>query len=342
MLNQLKSFVSSKITLETWLKQNKLSKVLQNLIDNDITELDDLTSLETESDVDALMGELQLKIVPHKKLKRAILTLIRQNNNNQPEQEDKKEYDSDDDCCEEAFIDPSDQTRRQPIWETSNANDAFITCIGSLRIEYTDKNKLTNTEIRLGSATIIDVDDNANCFVLTAAHNAFQFLRYCASCNIKTTKVRCGNCYRRCPKTTPRELIKATKISFTRRCIVKKITDPTSGEETKFGDPLETYDIEECMIREELYEKHSTGKQGYDICIMRFKCKDSDHAITYKNICCNIKLISDETFGSAFRAQLNIFGYPGDKVIDKRYKMYGMSTGMDGHKFQVATNDISG
>eukprot|EP01084_Bolivina_argentea_P292537 502942_1 len=322
-------------SLSAWLKENKLSKLSEILNENDITELEDLQELETKDDVDEFVNDLgKIKVVLRNRLKKAILAI----NNIREEHKDDNKDDSDDDCEQEAFIDPSDKTRRKAIWDTSNANDGIIKCIGSLRIEYTDKDKLTKTDICLGTATIFDVDENDNIFILTAGHNAYQFLRKCASCNISTIARRCGKCGNACRRVKPLELIKATTISFSSRCIVKKVTDPNTGEEKLFGDPLATYDIEQCMIRNELYTKYSSGKEGYDICVMKFKCKDSKKAMMFREICENIKLVSDDTFGKEWNAKLYLFGYPGDK----NHKMYGMSTGMDGHNFEVGKNEKSG
>eukprot|EP01084_Bolivina_argentea_P166029 288350_1 len=199
-------------SLSAWLEENKLSKLSENEL---------------------------------KKLKSAILAI----NNIKEEHKDdnKEEDDSDDDCRDEAFIDPLDQTRRKAIWDTPNANDGVIKCIGSLRIVYADKNKLTNADIMLGTATVFDVDHHGNCFILTAAHNGYQFLRKCVSCNISTVRRRC-KCGNICRRVMPLELIKATNIEFASRCIVKKVTDPTTGEEKLFGDPLATYEIDNFVI----------------------------------------------------------------------------------------------
>ena len=63
--------------LKSWLKKNKLIKVLSVLTENDIDELDDLTVLQCEDDVNELVNSLDLKIILRNKLKNAILKLIK-------------------------------------------------------------------------------------------------------------------------------------------------------------------------------------------------------------------------------------------------------------------------
>eukprot|EP01083_Nonionella_stella_P167859 565168_1 len=67
---------SEGVNLESWLTANKLESLLPTLRDNDITEISDLEELETASDVDELVNELGLKVIPRKKFKRALLDLI--------------------------------------------------------------------------------------------------------------------------------------------------------------------------------------------------------------------------------------------------------------------------
>eukprot|EP01084_Bolivina_argentea_P089124 160880_1 len=82
------------------------------------------------------------------------------------------DLEEEDDCMQEVFINANDKTRRKPIWETANANDDIIKCIGSLRIEYADKNILTNPpECSIGTGTIIAKDAQNMCSVLT--HSAW-------------------------------------------------------------------------------------------------------------------------------------------------------------------------
>lgn len=62
--------------LETWLKANKLSKLLSILNENEIFALEDLKCLENADDVDELGKDLGLKVIQRKKFKKAVLTLI--------------------------------------------------------------------------------------------------------------------------------------------------------------------------------------------------------------------------------------------------------------------------
>eukprot|EP01084_Bolivina_argentea_P268580 456238_1 len=65
--------------LESWLKSNKLNKLLSVLTENDITELEDLEALENEADIEELIGELKVKVILRKKFKKAVLKLINSN-----------------------------------------------------------------------------------------------------------------------------------------------------------------------------------------------------------------------------------------------------------------------
>eukprot|EP01084_Bolivina_argentea_P109848 196246_1 len=88
-----------------------------------------------------------------------------------------------DDCTQEALIDPNKDGRR-PIWETANVKDDIIKCIGHLRIRYANKKILSNPpEHMMGTGTIIKIDAQNRCYVLTVAHNARQPLRECIICH---------------------------------------------------------------------------------------------------------------------------------------------------------------
>eukprot|EP01084_Bolivina_argentea_P264254 447575_1 len=255
-------------------------------------------------------------------------------------------YDDSDDCYQESFIDPLNTERLQAVWNSENAKTDIIKCIGSLRIEFTDKKKLTKTEVLLGTATVIDIDENDCCHVLTVAHNAYQLLRQCPGCNKKTICQKCVKCATTCKRVKPLQLIEATRITFFRRCIVKQQIDST-GEIKQFGDPISSYHINNYKIYKSLYQQHATAKSGYDLCIMSFQCNNVEDVDMYREICRNIQLISDDTFARKSKARLHIFGYPGSKgYVDKytqrkMHQMYGMSSGVNGNKFKVAINDIT-
>eukprot|EP01084_Bolivina_argentea_P280305 479345_1 len=245
------------------------------------------------------------------------------------------DYDEDD-CTQEAIIDPTNDGRK-PIWDSANANDDIITCIGSLRIRYADKEILTDPpETMLGTGTIIKIDTQNRCYILTAAHNACQPLRVCLACTKKTIKTKCEKCKCKTLKSNPMQLIKPTSIEFIRRCIVQNHCK--SGIQSKFGDPERVYEINECFIPQSLYSLWSSPMAGYDIAIMIFQCKNNEIQL-YKSICSHIELKSDQTFGSN-KNRLFLYGYPGDKYYItqgnlKQFQMYGMSTGMNGNKFKL-------
>eukprot|EP01084_Bolivina_argentea_P090998 163877_1 len=254
--------------------------------------------------------------------------------------DEKQQYyysEDEDDCTQEAFINPNDTSRRKAIYTTPNANDDIIKCIGSLRIEYDDKQLLTNPpETSIGTGTIIKIDDTNRCHILTVAHNACQALRECAICKKRTIKLYCSKCNQNTLKLKPIQLIKPTSIHFARRCIVKKRTD-NNGIEYTFGDPETVYEIDECFIPNILYNLWISPMAGYDICIMIFKCNKNEIKM-YKNICSRILLKYDPQFGGG-KNRLYLYGYPGDKYkIEndiREYQMYGMSSGMNKHKFEI-------
>eukprot|EP01084_Bolivina_argentea_P237874 399669_1 len=258
------------------------------------------------------------------------------------EEESKDKYDS---CTEETFINSCDQSRRKPVFEyfeTNNASDDIIQCIGSLHSTYDDKNRFIGSQTYLGTATIISVDDTDNCYVLTAAHNAYQFLRECNSCKIKVISKKCVQCKSICQRIKPSQLVKATKISFTLRCTKKEVKNESGSVVMRFGDEITTYDIKKYSIRETLYQEYSSGNHGYDICVMKFKCKNHHEANKFRKVSENIKLVTDETFGANFNANLHIFGYPGDKTGFNQCYMYGMSSEMDGTQFKVEKHEQTG
>eukprot|EP01084_Bolivina_argentea_P223312 377865_1 len=245
----------------------------------------------------------------------------------------------DDDCTQEALIDP-DNDNRKPIWATANSDDDIIKCIGNLRIRYADKQLLSNPpEIMIGTGTIIKIDAQNRCYVLTVAHNARQPLRECIICHKRTIISHCKKCNENTVKLKPIQLVEPTQIEFSTRCIVKVKEELQTGIKYKFGDPISVHEIDQCYIPETLYKLWSSPMAGYDIAIMIFTLDNeiNDKEIhNYNNFCSRIDLTSDVQFGGQ-KNRLFLYGYPGDKYYTtdnnlKEYQMYGMSTGMHGNK----------
>eukprot|EP01084_Bolivina_argentea_P057162 104496_1 len=264
--------------------------------------------------------------------------------------EQNNEYESkqdDNEDKQECLID-SNNDRRQPIYSSPNKDDAIIKCIGSLRIEYITGISYPPEKL-IGTGTVIDIDTDNYCYVLTVAHNAQQILRECKQCTAKTLKMRCpaGHCNGNTKKIIPTTFIEADTIQFERRCIKQEIK--VKNETFRFGQIMKSYHINYYKIRDNLYKHFSNIDGGYDVCIMKFECKDSDEIEFYK-LCCNeVQLVCDPFLGVsksylkalkhngiAFDKQhfnksiLNIYGYPGDKyhglANNKQYEMWGMST----------------
>ena len=75
---------TKKQELESWLNKTKLNKagLLETLIDNGITSLDDLNDLSNEDDVTQFVESLNLTVfILRKQLKKQLLLLIQNNNN---------------------------------------------------------------------------------------------------------------------------------------------------------------------------------------------------------------------------------------------------------------------
>eukprot|EP01084_Bolivina_argentea_P062364 114028_1 len=354
--------MSDSDALQDWLKANDLSELLPILVSVEYDDLSALQDLEGEDDIDMVIEELNIDSNLQTKFKAALLSLIAINTNSPPNEtappsqqhrshtehkmETKDDNVSDDDCCQEVYIDPSNKHRLQPIWNSDTAKSDFIKCIGSLRIEFADKTKLSEPEFCHGSGTVIHIDEKDCCHILTAAHNGYQLLRKCPGCNKKTITRICSKCDRYCSRVQPLHLIQATSITFHRRCIVKKQIDPT-GVERYFGDTMSSYHVDNYFIKHSLYKQNANAKSGCDICIMIFQCDNVEDAEMYRRICSNIKLVSDPTFGSEFKSRLHIFGYPGGKgYVDKdsgqmMHQMYGMSTGIHSSNMKVETHSIT-
>eukprot|EP01084_Bolivina_argentea_P028792 53481_1 len=231
--------------------------------------------------------------------------------------------------------------RRKAIWNSPNKDDEIIKCICSLETEYTEDMK--HTEQSIGTGTVIHIDEQNMCYILTAAHNFYQTLRKCSICQKTTIKAICGFCphAQKTEESKPFKLIKAEQIFFTRRCIVQETIDPKTKIKCSFGDPITVIQVhpDDCYCRELLYRLYKLPTQGYDIAIMKFKCPDEDVHM-YSSICSKIQLKCDPGFCFAGnKLQLFIYGYPDDKKAnDGRYRMYGMASSMNGNKFKIKTS----
>eukprot|EP01084_Bolivina_argentea_P032689 60511_1 len=224
---------------------------------------------------------------------------------------------------QEAAIDPN-QIQLIPIYESPNANDDIIKCIGRLNIEYSDQ-KLKLFEKSGGTGTIIHIDEHRRCYVLTAAHNCRQALRQCISCKKNTViRTKC-QCKHSTKVVEPVQMIQANNIHFSIRCITKN----------QFGYPIRVYPIiiDKCYVRDIWYNLYHKPTQGYDIAVMIFQCKDEEEVKTYESLCEKITLKPDAELGGQDN-ELFIYGYP-----EKKYGMYGMSTGMKNNNFQIEKNE---
>eukprot|EP01084_Bolivina_argentea_P085226 154027_1 len=256
--------------------------------------------------------------------------------NDQVNQQQEEKYnidDEDDEFIQECTIDPG-KDRRQAIHSSPHNEHAIIKCIGSLRILY---NQVTNPpEFAHGSGTVIKIDNSNRCYVLTAAHNARAKLRICPSCQTKTLKRTC-KCKKMTKKIIPETLIAPDSIQFQRRCIKHK------EKQLTFGQIEKAYDIVDIRLREKLYKQYSGTHDGYDICIMIFKCNDKDGIDIYRTNSATIELIYDCQLGSQHNAVMHVYGYPAQKsnVInnERQYEMWGMSTSpLKSHTITVDKN----
>eukprot|EP01084_Bolivina_argentea_P032691 60514_1 len=254
------------------------------------------------------------------------------------------------DIIQEAYIDSSDKTKRKPIYETEHKNEDIIKCIGSLWVTYSDK--LAAKENALGTGTIIKIDSNKRCYVLTVAHNGCKPLRQCSNTNCKTKTIRnkCANCKCKTNIQKPFYLVEPEKIEFCIHCVVKQKVDVNTKQTYEFGDVEKIYNISETYLSEryqqyvEKYQQCNPSMCGYDIAIMAFHCTDQDDAELYNRICPKIRFQTppDKTFGG-HQNMLCIYGYPSDKKSKNgEYEMHGMSTGISGHGFITQTHNKTG
>ena len=71
--------------------------------------------------------------------------------------------------------------KRQPVFETSYADEDIILCIGQLRMCYNEKNGYSITTV--GTGTVFWVSPTHKAYIITAAHNVRHTVRHCNHCN---------------------------------------------------------------------------------------------------------------------------------------------------------------
>eukprot|EP01084_Bolivina_argentea_P310237 536802_1 len=249
--------------------------------------------------------------------------------------EEKKyglEEDADDDY-NECVLDPNND-RRTIICDSENASDAIIQCIGSIETQYIPDSKLKQAEKIHGTGTVIHMDDKNNIYVLTAAHNIYYSEKQCKKCKTKTIKTKCPKCLSKATKTGA--LIKPTHIYFSRR---------GNGAKHQLGKIVKKFQVHKYEVHKQ-YNKFPTPRGGFDIAVMVIKCNDKASINLYKEHCKKITLVNDITFG-ANKSVLHIFGYPGDKRMEKNYSVYYYLFGMGTSKlnannqFEIKKNNDS-
>eukprot|EP01084_Bolivina_argentea_P171124 296481_1 len=186
--------------------------------------------------------------------------------------EEQKHDHFDDNCVGETLI-HHNTDRRKAIWDTINKSCKLIKCIGSLQMEYDEQ--IEGTEESIGTGTVIKIDEQNRCYILTVAHNFYQKLRQCVKCQRKTLRPKCAisTCNQQTKQVTPLTLIRPAKIEFKRRCI----------KPDKFGYPIHIYEVnpDNCYCRDEFYRLFPVPKSGYDICIMVFQCDEKEDIEMY-------------------------------------------------------------
>eukprot|EP01084_Bolivina_argentea_P216307 367519_1 len=222
--------------------------------------------------------------------------------------------DSDDDN-NEVIINPGND-RRVIVCDSQNKTDAIIQCIGTIDSQYIPDKTTKQKELCHGTGTVIHIDKENNIYVLSAAHNIRGTEKECKQCHVKTIKRNCYICSSKTQKTG--QLIKPKDIYFVRRGITKQ----------DLGETAARYQVENYQLPAK-YTKFPKGNDGYDICIIIFKCVDKNEINLYKKCCSNLELISDHSFGGDNCVSF-IYGYPGNtrKKENGRiyYYMYGMGT----------------
>eukprot|EP01084_Bolivina_argentea_P194716 334145_1 len=241
----------------------------------------------------------------------------------------------DEDFNQECLIDPTNDQREaisMSPWSHYGIND----CIGTLKIIYknADPNR-QETVISRGTATVIHINDNNECYLLTAAHNCHGTLKKCNNCLKKTMEDICSNCNVKTKFETPHQLIEAYSIHFARRVF--------KGNE--MGQIIKSYEVDAVYVHD-LYSKYPFTRGGYDVAIIQFICNDKDEIDLYKKNCKNIWLTNDISLGDK-KVPLHIFGFPGDKYQKKQNgllccALYGHATAKKkGNRFQIKTHKKS-
>eukprot|EP01084_Bolivina_argentea_P040925 75524_1 len=219
-----------------------------------------------------------------------------------------------DKCDQEVVIDGKCDQRKEIIYNSLNARDKIIHCIGRLELHYQDM-KENIDETSCGTGTVIKVNKKQKmCYILTAAHNCRQPIRECISCHQKTViRKECKKCHKNTTLVEPIQWISPTKQSSIRFVTYLKSTNEIN---------IKQFQIQGWYIRESLYSLYYKCKQGYDIAIMMFQCNEYDRLEMYSTICDNIFLQTDATFGGKDNT-LFICGYPAEKDSTKMYGMPG-------------------
>eukprot|EP01084_Bolivina_argentea_P078039 141602_1 len=103
---------------------------------------------------------------------------------NNEEKNDCETDEDDDDFEQECLINPADD-RREPISISPDRHMNIIDCIGRLVMIHSNFKNNKIPEQLVGTATVIAVQ-NAQCYLLTCAHNVQNKIRHCKNCNLET------------------------------------------------------------------------------------------------------------------------------------------------------------
>eukprot|EP01084_Bolivina_argentea_P078038 141601_1 len=186
----------------------------------------------------------------------ACINIQPQNN----EEKNDSEPDEDDDFEPECLINPSND-RRMKISISPDRNINIIHCIGSILMIHSNLKNNQIPEQLVGTATVIAVK-NAQCYLLTCAHNIRSILRYCKHCDLKTLMRKCKQCREKTQKVKPVKLVEPGTIRFQRR-------DRSTGKVISY------YNINKINVPYQ-YKVFSRACQGYDIAVLKFECTDEN------------------------------------------------------------------
>eukprot|EP01084_Bolivina_argentea_P232348 391620_1 len=255
-------------------------------------------------------------------------------------QEEKKFDKSDDDdstCDQEALVHDNGDFR-QKVYESGLQNEPIIQCIGQLQISYRYSTPHSYNLKMIGTATVFAANaDSQKVFAITCAHNLRRHIFECGDCGqymeLKKNKkwiTQCTNI--NCSGTNlKKKMIKATQVQFQRRSIKKKYyKGDDEKEEVTFGDVITTYNNIKCeYINDVMYERYWLARNGYDLAIISF----IDAKCFYFRFCKRIKISNGRRALNKNAKEVvhfNLFGYPGDKLVNDAYQMWGMqSSGTD-------------